>query len=179
MPEISWGFHWLGKVEKSWKKYGRQNKCFVLYYRHKEKHPFSAADGRKGEDYGLDADKQKEVLRQMLDTGFGGGDSLAELRERLGIDGETWEAWLREGGMPGDLVSLSKAMAEMCAPWVWASLLELTRDGSVPAMKLYFELCKEKGGPAAGGSGEREIAMLRQEIFGGQTTGAAEAGEGS
>lgn len=133
----------------------------------------------KGEENGLDAEKQKEVLRQMLDTGFGGRDSLAELRDRLGIDGETWEAWLREGGMPGDLVNLSKAMAEMCAPWVWASLLELTRDGSVPAMKLYFELCKEKGGQAADNSGEREITMLRQEIFGTQAAGGAEAGDGS
>lgn len=115
----------------------------------------------------MDAEKQKEVLRQMLDTGFGGGDSLTGLREKLGIDGETWEAWLREGGMPGDLVSLSKAMAEMCAPWVWASLLELTKGGSVPAMKLYFELCREKGGAAAENTGEREIQALRQEIFGG------------
>ena len=125
----------------------------------------------------MDTDKQKEVLRQMLDTGFGGGDSLTELRDRLGIDGETWEAWLREGGMPGDLVSLSKAMAEMCAPWVWASLLEMTKDGSVPAMKLYFELCK--GRETAVGSdstGEREILALRQEIFGGQSGGLTDSG---
>lgn len=115
----------------------------------------------------MDAEKQKEVLRQMLDTGFAGGDSLTQLREKLGIDGKTWEAWLREGGMPGDLVSLSRAMAEMCAPWVWASLLELTKGGSVPAMKLYFELCKEKN-TAAGtdDTGGREILALRQEIFG-------------
>ena len=84
----------------------------------------------------MDAEKQKEVLRQMLDTGFGGRDSLAELRDRLGIDGETWEAWLREGGMPGDLVNLSKAMAEMCAPWVWVSLLELTVPLMVTAPPL-------------------------------------------
>ena len=123
----------------------------------------------------MDADKQKEILRQMLDTGFGGGDSLTELRERLGIDGETWEVWLREGGMPGDLVRLSKAMAEMCAPWVWASLLELTKGGSIPAMKLYFELCKEQDSMAGtDAAGEREILALRQEIFG----GAVRAGEG-
>ena len=126
----------------------------------------------------MDADKQKDILRQMLDTGFGGGDSLTELRDKLGIDGETWEAWLREGGMPGDLVSLSKAMAEMCAPWVWASLLEMTQDGSVPAMKLYFELCKEKSAAAGSDStGEREILALRREIFGEQADSGTEAGE--
>ncbi|MBQ3178467.1 MAG: hypothetical protein IJB52_11680 [Clostridia bacterium] len=129
---------------------------------------FFVENQRKGEDCVLDADKQKEVLRQMLDTGFGGGDSLTELRDRLGIDGETWEAWLREGGMPEELVRLSKAMAEMCAPWVWASLLELTKGGSIPAMKLYFELCKEQDSAAGTDTaGEREILALRQEIFGG------------
>ena len=126
----------------------------------------------------MDTDKQKEVLRQMLDTGFGGGDSLTELRDKLGIDGETWEAWLREGGMPGDLISLSKAMAEMCAPWVWASLLEMTKDGSVPAIKLYFELCKERTTASGSDStGDREVLALRREIFGRQAGGGTEAGE--
>ena len=105
----------------------------------------------------------------MLDAGFAGGGSITELRDRLGIDGDTWEAWLREGGMSGALVSLSKAMAEMCAPWVWASLLEQTKDGSVPAMKLYFELCREKPSAASSAvSGDPEILALRQEIFGRQ-----------
>ena len=126
----------------------------------------------------MDAEKQKDILRQMLDTGFGGGDSLTELRDKLGIDRETWETWLREGGMPGDLISLSKAMAEMCAPWVWASLLEMTKDGSVPAIKLYFELCKERTTASGSDStGDREVLALRREIFGRQAGGETEAGE--
>lgn len=120
----------------------------------------------KEEDRGVDTERKAELLREVLETGFAGGISLGALREKLGIDGETWERWLRDGGMPGDMVSLSRAMAEMSAPWVWASLLSLTKEGSVPAMKLYFELCKEKHPPGAGDYGpDRELLNLRQEIF--------------
>ncbi|MBQ8400435.1 MAG: hypothetical protein IJX14_00750 [Clostridia bacterium] len=121
----------------------------------------------------MDTEKQRELMQQILEAGFAGGAGLTELREQLGIDGDTWEAWLRGGSVPGDLVSLSRAMAEMCAPWVWASLLELTRDGSIPAMKLYFALCREQNPtPAAGFCDNREIMTLRQEIFGRQESGA-------
>ena len=113
----------------------------------------------------MEREKQTALLREVLEASFAGGQSLASLREKLGIDGETWERWLREGGVPGDMVTLARAMAEMCAPWVWASLLGLTRDGSVPAMKLYFELCRDRT-PAASAetAGDRQIAMLRREI---------------
>lgn len=114
----------------------------------------------------MELEKQTALLREVLEAGFAGGESLTSLREKLGIDGETWERWLRESGMPGDMVSLARAMAEMCAPWVWSSLLGLTREGSIPAMKLYFELCREKT-PAAPAetAGEQQIVMLRREIL--------------
>jgi hypothetical protein len=114
----------------------------------------------------METEKKTQLLRQVLEAGFAGGESLTAVREKLNIDGETWESWLRDGGVPGDVVTLARAMAEMCAPWVWASLLGLTRDGSVPAMKLYFELCREKT-PAASAdtAGDRQIAMLRHEIL--------------
>lgn len=115
----------------------------------------------------MEMERKTQLLRQVLEAGFAGGESLTAVREKLGIDGETWEAWLRDGGVPGDVVTLAKAMAEMCAPWVWSSLLGLTREGSIPAMKLYFELCREKQLPEAGRvQPDREILMLRQAVLG-------------
>ncbi|MBE6614567.1 MAG: hypothetical protein E7631_04595 [Ruminococcaceae bacterium] len=114
----------------------------------------------------MELEKQTELLREILEAGFAGGESLTSLREKLGIDGETWERWLRDGGMPGDIVSLARAMAEMCAPWVWSSLLGLTKEGSIPAMKLYFDLCRERAPASVSGMpGDREVAMLRREIL--------------
>lgn len=108
---------------------------------------------------------QQQVLQKLLDTGFTGEMDMAAFRERLSLDGDIWEGWLREGRLPGEVVRLSKGMAEMYAPWVWASLLKLTADGSIPAMKLYFELCKQDTTAVATGLPDGEILQLRREIF--------------
>lgn len=112
------------------------------------------------------------ALQQMLLSGFSGSESLSALRERLGIDADLWESWLRDGRLPGDMVRLSRGMAEMTAPWVWSSLLRQTDEGSIPAIKLFFELCgkEEQRGMGESGSLEnREIADLRRELFGMRT----------
>lgn len=106
------------------------------------------------------------LLQQWLDCGFAGDDDIAALRQQLGVDGDTWEGWLRDGVLPGQVVRLSRSMAEMCAPWVWSSLLKLTEDGSVPAMKLYFDLCKSEVAGGSGGNTDGEVLRLRREIFG-------------
>lgn len=124
----------------------------------------------------METEKRSQVLQEILEAGFARGDTLAALREKLGIDRELWERWLREGGMPEDIISLSKAMAEMCAPWVWGALLEQTRDGSIPAMKLYFELCKDNGSTGTTvPAGDPAVAALRQEIL--YTPSAADGGQ--
>lgn len=110
---------------------------------------------------------QRSVLQQMIDCGFAGEEDITSLREQLSLDEDTWEGWLREGVVPGQVVRLSKGMAEMYAPWVWASLLRQTEDGSIPAMKLYFELCKGNTvGESGGSNASGEILQLRREIFG-------------
>lgn len=110
--------------------------------------------------------QQRSVLQQMIDCGFAGEEDITSLRERLSLDEDTWEGWLREGVVPGQVVRLSKGMAEMYAPWVWASLLRQTEDGSVPAMKLYFELCKgDTAGAETAGAVSSEVLRLRREIF--------------
>ena len=126
----------------------------------------------------METEKKTQLLRQVLEAGFAGGESLTAVREKLDIDGETWESWLRDGGVPGDVVTLARAMAEMHAPWVWSSLLGLTGEGSIPAMKLYFELCKEKQMPSAGGMlPDGEIDLLRREILGADTAGQVKGPE--
>ncbi len=108
---------------------------------------------------------QRQVLQELLDTGFSGETDMAVFRERLSLDGDIWDGWLREGRLPGEVVRLSKGMAEMHAPWVWASLLKLTADGNVQAMKLYFELCKQDTAAVIAGVPDGEILQLRREIF--------------
>ena len=108
---------------------------------------------------------QQQVLQKLLDTGFTGEMDMAAFRERLSLDGDIWAGWLREGRLPGEVVRLSKGMAEMHAPWVWASLLKLTADGNIPAMKLYFALCKQDTTAVMTGLPDGEILQLRREIF--------------
>lgn len=184
-------------VENPWKYCGRQRRFFVVYYRHsknkrlenisycpmqtkggvcleKQENPVAVqagADTCSVVDAGA---ADTSILQQMLDCGFAGDEDIAAFRERLGLFGDTWEGWLRDGVLPGELVRLSRSMAEMCAPWVWSSLLKLTEDGSVPAMKLYFDLCKaEAAGTETSAGPGGEILRLRREIFGGaERTGA-------
>lgn len=111
----------------------------------------------------------RSILQQMMDCGFAGDEDIDAFRERLGLFGDIWEGWLRDGELPGEMVRLSRRMAEMCAPWVWSSLLKLTEDGSVPAMKLYFDLCKaEAAGTETSAGPGGEMVRLRREIFGAQ-----------
>lgn len=163
-----WKTHPADPAEFPWKNCGRQMRgpCGILSAQREKNTRSCLLELQEGESIVLETEKRSQILREILEAGFARGDSLTGLREKLGIDGETWERWLRDGGMPEDIVGLSRAMAEMCAPWVWGALLEQTRDGSIPAMKLYFELCK--GGdtsPAAAVIPDPAVAALRQSIL--------------
>ncbi len=112
------------------------------------------------------------LLREILEKGFGGEGDLRTLRDGLAAQDklvrEDWEDLLRDGALSGEVLRLGRAMAELYAPWVWAALLSETREGSIPAMKLYFELCKARdtGREGEGGMGiDGGIQALRQAIF--------------
>ncbi len=116
------------------------------------------------------AETKETLLREILEKGFGGDGDLRALREKLAVADGEWEAVLRGGTLSGEVLRLGRTMAELCAPWVWGSLLRETKDGSVSAMKLYFELCKPREESQTDGvTMEGEIAALRQAIFAPQT----------
>lgn len=125
----------------------------------------------------MTTDKREELVRALLESGFGSrsgekGSSemvLDQLLEQLGIGAEDWETWLREGGLTEEIVGLARAKAGVHAAQVWGTLLRLTEEGSVPAIRLYMDLWKERGngGGTAGTAGaDAAVAGLRQEIFG-------------
>ncbi len=119
------------------------------------------------------------LLREILEKGFGGEGDLRTLRDCLAAKDclalEDWEALLRDGSLSGEVLRLGRAMAELYAPWVWAALLSETREGSIPAMKLYFELCKGRDTAREGEGGmgiDGGIQALRKAIFAGPGSGA-------
>ncbi len=120
------------------------------------------------------------LLREILESGFGGEGDLRTLRDSLAakdqLDKAGWEDLLRDGTLSGEVLRLGRAMAELYAPWVWASLLAETKDGSIPAMKLYFELCKARESEGGGVGMDSGIQALRQAIF--QQPGGTAGGNG-
>ncbi len=126
------------------------------------------------------------LLREILEKGFCGEGDLRTLRDCLADSDrmpeqdkparEGWEEVLRDGNLSGEVLRLGRAMAELYAPWVWAALLGETKNGSIPAMKLYFELCKTRDtsrDSEAGGVGiDGGIQALRQAIFAKPGSGA-------
>ena len=96
-------FPWNSGALKKWKKRGKiaddRTDVFVLYYSCKGKQMFIVKNQRKGEDCVLDADKQKEVLRQMLDTGFGGGEGTGEATPDVFTDVEESAEFIARTGV--------------------------------------------------------------------------------
>ena len=88
---------------------------------------------------------------------------------------------LRTGSLGRDAAALARETARLFAPEVWRSLFDMIREGSVPAVKLYMELCKDVSG------GEREpetretgaIRQLREAIFTDTPPSAEPGTEGS
>ena len=114
----------------------------------------------------MDDEKRDAMAMAVLDAGFGDGESLETLREKLGVPVEEWELWMKEGLLTEDVVSMARAEAGVYAPRVWASLLALAGGGNLQAIKLYFELWKgERRGSGESGNVGPEIAALRREIL--------------
>ncbi len=91
-----------------------------------------------------------------------------DVRERLCIGESEWLGWIRGGEFTGYVSSLAWGLAEVNVPSVWRTLYGLVNDGSVPAIRLYFDLLSKRSGAAheaehrtVGG----ELAGLRESIF--------------
>ena len=106
--------------------------------------------------------KQREVAYAMVR----GDRTLSEVLERLGVSEDEFTGWVCDGMFTEYAASLARGFAEADAPYVWKVLLDLTRNGSVSAIRLYFDILNKK--PAVRG-GERavgmELAGLRESIF--------------
>ena len=116
--------------------------------------------------------KQREVAYAMVR----GDRTLAEVLERYGVDEGEFTGWVCDGPFTEYAASLARGFAEADAPYVWKVLLELSRGGSVSAIRLYFDILNKK--PAVRGT-ERAIGMeltgLRESIFAEPESGNEEA----
>ena len=112
-------------------------------------------------DDGLGA-KQRAVAYAMVH----GSNTLDEVLELHGVSEDEFTGWVRGGQFTEYAASLARGFAEADAPYVWKDLLELTHNGSVSAIRLYFDILNRK--PAPRGA-ERtfggELAGLRESIF--------------
>lgn len=74
---------------------------------------------------------------------------------------------IRSAAVGGDAARLARETARLFIPEVWRHLLDMIRKGSVPAAKLYMELCRDD----AGGEDtlccreDGAVRALREEIF--------------
>jgi len=117
--------------------------------------------------FSLEEGQAKQILlRSLLEEGFQKGEDIWNLLEKYGIDCARWESWLRDRQFTEQLVTLSKAMSGTYAPKVWNALLSMVENGSIPAMKLYFELWKQERPSCLGNAkGDAVLENLRTEIF--------------
>lgn len=61
--------------------------------------------------------------------------------------------------------TLARETARLYIPEVWRQLLDMIRKGSVPAVRLYMELCRETGGGESTLREDGAIRELREQIF--------------
>lgn len=89
---------------------------------------------------------------------------VEEILAEEGVSDEEFIRWVRLGGFSEYAASLAKGFAEADAPYIWSSLTDMAKKGSVPAIKLYFDIWNRKGTPRASVDGETEA--LRLDLFG-------------
>jgi hypothetical protein len=73
---------------------------------------------------------------------------------------------VRDGRFSEYAAALARGFAEADAPYIWTSLLNAAKGGSIPAIKLYFEIWNKKHGTDPPEIPD-ELLAARDEIFGG------------
>ena len=74
--------------------------------------------------------------------------------------------WVRDPSFREYTASLARDFAEADEVNVWKSLLDLIKGGSVPAIKLYFDLQSKRTSSQRRVASD-EVIELRRDIFGG------------
>jgi hypothetical protein len=103
--------------------------------------------------------KQAAVAFAMVRS----GKELETILRENDVSDEEFTSWILDGSFRDYVSHLARGFAEADAPLVWGSLIENAKKGSVPAMKLYFDLQNKKS--AARADVGWEIEALRRGIF--------------
>ena len=112
------------------------------------------------ENCGGISEKQLTVALAMVRC----ADPLEEILLRFGVDEDEFTGWVRDPVFREYTASIARDFAEADEVSVWRSLLGLIKDGSVPAIKLYFDLQNKKMSKYK--AADTEISDLRRDIFG-------------
>lgn len=114
---------------------------------------------------------ERETDKRRCDVAYAmvrSGKSLDEILAEYAVTDEEFIGWIRDGRFTEYVMTLARGVSEARAPYVWASLLSEIGDGSVQAMKLYFEICgKNRGAASESPLGPPlSLTAIREEIFG-------------
>ena len=119
-------------------------------------------NGEQTEQIDVISEKQSALAMAMVRL----NDPLAEILSRLGICEDEFAEWVRDPVFREYTASLARDFAEADEVNVWKSLLDLIKGGSVPAIKLYFDLQSRRTSAQRRALSD-EIGELRRDIFGG------------
>lgn len=114
--------------------------------------------------------RREAVVRALITTAASRADVLAE----AGVTEAEYLGWVADGTFPAEVASLAKRWAEAEAPFVWRDLLALTRSGSVPAMRLFFDLSGKRTAEKSTSPypyPSAQLEALRADIFGAENGG--------
>ena len=114
---------------------------------------------------------ERETDKRRRDVAYAmvrSGKRLDEILADFSVTDEEFSEWIRDGQFGEYAAAFARGFAQANAPYVWESLLSETREGSIPAIKLYFEIwnkCRETASGSAAGP-PWALSAMRSEIFG-------------
>lgn len=110
-------------------------------------------------------ERQAAVVLAMIRDGRPLGELLAE----AGVSAEEFAEWVRDGEFPEYTAAMARGFAQTDAPYVWNALLREAKDGNVPAIRLYFDIWRQKQPASASREGalrDPGVEALRSDLFG-------------
>ncbi len=117
------------------------------------------------EQYGITR-RQADVAHAMVRCGKPADEIIAQ----YGVTEEEFTEWVRDGRFSEYAAELARGFARADAPYIWSSLLNEAKGGSIQAIRLYFDIWNkmQSAKPKEGGAVtvDSEIDSIRGEIFG-------------